>query len=236
LAGGHAARYNLAVTRALLLLSLSLAACDGWPRYAHLPTAPDTGALPAGTDPGDAVQVTWTDPATATENGSANGLPIDDSAMLSLSTGAIFEGDWQGIGWTDTAPDRAGSCGDLAFPVGDDGSYEGDVDWVGATVDADGYLCATIEIQGDGVRVDLMPFLLDDCGEPTEALVDDAGAVYGYAAAGPTAQWAVPVHQGDQIGVSLAPYWPQDLTMVATWRIGLSLTSAGVCPSLPGAS
>lgn len=219
----------------LPLLTLSLAACEGWPRYAHLPDPPDTGALPAGTDPGQAVQVTWSDEIPATENETDNGLPIDDLAALDLSTGAVFVGDWQGIGWADRAPDRTGACGDLAFPI-DEGTYEGDVDWVGVEVHADGYLCATVEVDGEGVRLDMMPFTLDACGDPVAALVDDAGEVYGHAAAGPSARWAVSVRAGDRIGVSLAPYWPQDLSLVVGWRIGLSLTPAEICPALPGAT
>ncbi len=210
-----------------------LAACAEWPRFENLPPAPDTGALPAGTDPGSTVDISWSGPLDATENGADNGLPIDDQVRLGPDEGVLLQGSFQGMGWTDTPSEATGSCGPLAFPLTADGNYLGDVDWVGVDAQVDGFLCATLEVDAIGVQLDLLAFDLNPCGEPDSVRADDAGSPYGYDAVGPVVEWALPVRGGDQLGVALAPFWPQDLSLEADWTLALSIVQAGVCPDPP---
>lgn len=210
------------------------AGCAEWPRYQHLPSSGDPDALVAGSDPSGAVSIDWGSTSVEVESGTDNGLPVDDVVAVSPGTGFIVSGTLSGAGWhTDVAPDRTGTCGSLAFPIGDDGSYAGDVDWLGVVIEAEGYLCATIEVDREGSRYDLVPYGLDDCVEPDAVLTDADGLPWGYGLDSPGASWAMPVDDGQRIGVALAAFWPQDTTTQIGWRIGLSMTASGLCPKLP---
>lgn len=227
-------RYNSPVPRTLPLLLLT--ACAEWPRYEHLDGAGDPDAIPAGSDPADAVEIEWLQGYPETEGGTANGLPITTITPLGPNQGVVISGVLDGSGWDgDSPPDRDGECGELAFPYDLEGSYAGDVDWAAVQPEAVGYLCATIEIDHPSARYDLVPYRLDDCQEPEAALVDEESRTWGYGLEGDTATWAAPVADGKAIGVVLAAFWPQDGSARIPWRLGLSHTNTGPCPSLPEA-
>ncbi|MCK6504777.1 hypothetical protein L6R53_15455 [Myxococcota bacterium] len=210
-------------------------ACQEWPRYQHLPPGGDTGALPAGADPTEALEVDWGQAQDHVETGSASGLPVTVGGPLQPGQGLFLRGQLDGAGWVaDGDADRTGACGTLAFPLADEGTYAGDVDWLGAEAGAAGWLCATVEFDSAELSYDLVPFVLDACDEPGQALVDELSRPWGMDQQGVTATWAAPVQAGDRIGVALAAFWPQDPTLVTGWSAGLFLSSSGLCPSLPG--
>lgn len=225
----------LRVTGVALALAATTSGCAEWPRHAHLPAVGDTGALPAGADPGSVVPITWAGPTTESEAGTANGLPVPSPVQLSAGEGQLVEGVLDGTGWDgDSAPDRDGSCGTLAFPVGGGGSYSGDVDWVAVAPQTSGYLCVTVELDRDA-QFDLVPYRLDDCDEPTSVVADGQGEPLGYDQGGGGATWTVPVQAGDRLGIALGAFWPQDDGAQKAWRIGLSITDSTLCPTLPEA-
>lgn len=225
--------------RALASLSawaLLAAGCAEWPRYQHLPPGGDTGALAAGSDPSLALDVSWGDAQDHDETGPGVGLPLTIGTPLMPGDGWFVRGQLDGAGWAaDAVADRDGSCGTLAFPLAEEGTYAGDVDWLGVELAEPGWLCGTVALDQGGASYDLIPFRLDACDEPAEALVDELGRPWGLDLDGTTATWAAPVGPGDRIGVALAAYWPQDLELVVEWSAGLYLSSSGLCPSLPGA-
>jgi len=217
-----------------LLLALAPLGCASWPRADHLPAGGDTAALPAGTDPGDTVPVTWQGPTDELENGDPRGLPLPAAVTLSSELGVLVAGQLDGTGWIAGAtPDRTGSCGTLGFPLTDQGSYAGDVDWLAVQVDQDGWLCGSVALSRDGLFFDLVPYTLDDCDEPAAPLTDDQDQPLGFDQQGATVTWSAPVQQGDRVGVALAAAWPQDPSGVVAWTVGLSLSPTGRCPSLP---
>lgn len=209
--------------------------CSEWPRFQHLPPVGDTGALPAGSDPTLALEVSWGDAQEHVETGTDNGLPVSIGAPLQPGDGRFVRGQLQGTGWAaDAVADRNGACGTLAFPLAQEGSYAGDVDWLAVEVVEAGWLCGTVSLSQDGLSYDLIPFRLDACDEPGEALVDELSRPWGLDLDGATATWAAPVRAGDRIGAALAAYWPQDPALQVDWSAGLYLSSSGLCPDLPG--
>ena len=239
LAAATAPRYKAPVTAPAhhaLLAATALglgAGCAEWPRFQHLPAEGDPDALPGGSDPGDAVEVEWTGPIDESESGSANGLPVGTVVTLGPGTGLLVEGVLDGTGWLgDQVPDRTGACGTLAFPLGEDGVYGGDVDWSAIEVEGGGYLCAALALDREGVEFDLVPYRLDACDEPGQAVVDAEGLPWGYDLEGTSATWAAPVDAGDRVGVALAAFWPQDSSLQVGWTLGLSVSTSGLCPTL----
>lgn len=218
---------------AALLLLPGLGACEGWPRYAHLPASGDPDALAAGSDPGLDGGTSWEGPLDEGEKDSNSGLPIGTVRALDIGQGLWIQGELSGSGWTDEAADLEGSCGSLAFPPGAQGGYTGDVDWVGVMAATDGLLCAQLEISPDSLQFDLVPYLLDVCEEPVTALLDPGGAIVGIDQAAPQAAWSVPVLAGQSVGVALAAFWPSDDTLRAPWSLSLALVEASPCPASP---
>lgn len=234
----------------LLLLTVTLAGpgCAEWPRHAHLPDLP-AGAVEPGTDPGDAVNVAWAAPVREEDPGNED---PPEPAALALEEGLVFYGSLDGVGWDpEVMPTHEVSCDDQTqgseYPPLVQGVYAGDVDWVSVEPQAEGTLCATLEIElpealGESFAYDLLLYDLDPCGNPLTNYDNEGGDPIGLGLYTAVAGWEAEVLAEGPLAVLLAGFIAADVSdEVVPWRLGLSLLpseedgGAGICPNLPEA-
>lgn len=215
--------------------------CAEWPRLANVPEATDP--VPAGADPGDLVDLTWTvqsEGAVDNDQPNASGL---SAQPIVRGAGVVFEGSLDGVGWADAlvplplsdnnCPGTVGTRSPLAA-----GDYSGDVDFLVIRVTEGGTLCAAAEVDADSVGWDLAPQSLDPCGTPLGVLLDD-GEPVGVDLGGQAGGWALNVGPGTY-GLGFAGYAPNDESLVLAYRVAVAMVrpasdgSEGVCPTHPG--
>jgi hypothetical protein len=212
-------------------LSIGLAACQDWPLYSNLPNH-KSDAIRASDDPADGWEVDWTSLRHETEPNDMPGTPIE----LSIGQGLTQDGALSGSGWDlGIEAEASSSCGaPLAFPPDSPGGYTEDVDWLAIQTEEASTLCASVKLGSSEVSFDLTMYSLDDCGEPVEIFVID-GAPVGIERTG--GQWSgqVTVRAGEQVGIALGSYNPNDPDLEIAWTIALSLVpptaSEVLCPA-----
>lgn len=219
-------------------------ACAEWPRVAHVPDATDP--LPAGADPGDLVDLTWTVQSEgAVDNDQPNGDGLTAQPVV-RGAGVVVEGSLDGVGWADTLVPLAlsddncpGTTGTRSpLPAGD---YLGDVDFFLVRVDASGTLCASVEVDADAVGWDLAPQSVDPCGTPLGVLNGPDDAPVGVDLGGRAGGWALNVGPGTY-ALGFAGYSPNDVDLAVGYRLAVAMVqprsdgTEGVCPTHPEAS
>lgn len=236
LLGGPAGVYNAGVAAPALSL-LALAACAGWPRYAHLPD--DTGGVPAGSDPVVASAVTWTHLGARAD--LADDEPAD-APVESLVAGAgnVLHGLAAGSGWDfDAAAERPADCGTPSgFPSEAAGDYAGDVDWRVVDLAEPGVLCSSFFHQDGVTRADVLVYELDACGVPGAPLRDADGNVLGFGAESPHNAWSLAIEAPRRLALPAAAWAPDapDASLRYLWGLALvPLPGGGAsvrCPSV----
>jgi hypothetical protein len=213
-----------------------LIGCNDWPRYQNKPST-NHDALSPDAPPSDGLSVDWAEVATEAEPSDTPGEP--DS--LALGGGLIIEGILSGLGWdVEAVPARTSTCGQaLAFPPAAPGSYVGDVDWISLEPTQSGLLCVHLDTPDIDAQIDVVPYLLDDCGEPVALYVyPDTTVPIGSDRPAGLVYWSVVVEADTVLGVGIAGFWPDDDTLDLDWTAHISLVPAvdgaadALCPEI----
>ena len=220
-------RYNEGVSL------LFLAACADWPRFSH-PLA-DTGTPYA---PGADVQVgsdfPWRERGPVTE-------PTDDAPagaeleILAAGEGSLLRGKANGAGWNfDTDATRADCDGTPSgFPTEAHGDYAGDVDWRRIQLSEGGTLCSSFAYHADDARPDVLLFTLDACGNPADAVLDDAGLILGFAGDSSRLDWSATAPSATTVALVASAWAPDAPDRELTYGWGIALVEAGDdCPQV----
>ncbi len=212
------------------MLGLMLA-CEGWPALSDLQRDDTGGAPPAG------VRVVEPPPLSWSESGPRADADDDTPGVAPLEVlppGMAFRvsGVLAGTGWDPAGVAARAWCGGVAsgFPTEPTGDYLGDVDWRRFEVLEPGALCARIAPAAEDVRVDLVAFDLDACGNAGEPWTDPAGWVVGFAPAGAVNSWATRVVPG-QFAVVAAAYHPDDPSLEVAYDWDVVALASGTSPS-----
>lgn len=212
-----------------------LAACAGWPRYAHLPEDTGTPLAPGDSGGGDPVDWTAADYPTEPRNDSP---ALDDAQPITVGDAVIAHSNFESTGWAAVAPERATCTGDTSesdFPVWNTGSYTGDIDWWVLDVQEGGVLCSRFASYNEAMHADVLLYTLSgDCGLPTGPVSDDHGVPLGYAPSSGENDWNTVVEPGVYALVA-AGYQPNDdQSQLYTWGLAvLAPSDEPACPGLP---
>jgi hypothetical protein len=233
--------------RFLLPLSISvISGCADWPLHENIEF--DHDGLPAGLSESETLSeiLDWSEPLDEDEVNDYSRI----GGSLYSGTGWQLEGVLSGISWdNDATPTPSTSDCDepLAFPPsinieGMEGSYAGDIEWIGMVARGRGTLCASLDLSDqsdedmEGIRYDLLLYKLNACGEPIQIRVDEDLMVLGLSSSGVRTDWSTGVEEDEVLGLVLAGYAPNDLDMELSWRLAISLIDIptdGICPTLP---
>lgn len=215
--------------RAACALWCCLTACAEWPRANHLPPAVE--AVPAGTDPRDAVVVSWTSREEVEPRSQPTG-PAD--LGFGPGEGVIVTGALDGIGWNDEAVPElivGADCGSEATRALVPGDYVGDADIVVVSLPARARLCLGLRAASESEGLDAVAWSLDACGVPVEAV--SADAPLGLTGSGPLVEWSAEVDAG-VYAVLVAAYYPNDDGRSVPYRLAVSAQPVTeVCPPFP---
>lgn len=229
----------------LLPLWTLLVACEGWPRYANLPSQ-DPDVLPAGAviDPGPLV--TWTLLPSPPEDGSDDDPREMSAETLGVQRGNYFPARLTGAGWdpADTGGASWEACGDVStFPPYDNGNYVGDRDWRVVDLQSAGVLCSWFRFNRPGGQADVLVYEVNECNLPTTPFVYGSGDPVGYNVAGQLNTWSYPIVEPRRVALVAAAWAPNDAVSSFVYNWGISLlptpdadtAAALVCPEPPPA-